>query len=83
MPGDRGLSTGSCALPERSPHVARVPAIRNAFVFLANKGSGFAGTFRADARTRTEDPFITSYGLLSLTASHLRSLVAPNPVDAR
>ena len=39
----------------------------------------------ADARTRTEDPFITSFGPLSsrVTASHLRSRVAPNPLDWR
>jgi hypothetical protein len=34
---------------------------------------------KADARTRTGDPFITSYGQLSarVTASHLRRFVTP------
>jgi hypothetical protein len=40
---------------------------------------------RADARTRTGDPFITSYGQLSLRviASRLRRLVAPNLLEWR
>ena len=39
----------------------------------------------ADARTRTGDPFITSYGPLSspVTRSHLRSLLAPDPRDRK
>jgi hypothetical protein len=42
-------------------------------------------TREADARTRTGDPFITSYGQLSLRviASHLRRIVEPNPLDWR
>jgi hypothetical protein len=38
-----------------------------------------------DARTRTGDPFITSYGPLSpsVTRSHLRSRAAPNSTDWR
>jgi hypothetical protein len=39
----------------------------------------------ADARTRTGDPFITSFGQLSapVTGSHLQSLPAPDPADRR
>jgi hypothetical protein len=42
-----------------------------------------ANDSKADARTRTGDPFITSYGPLSpeVIASHLRSRAAPNPLD--
>jgi hypothetical protein len=40
---------------------------------------------KADARTRTGDPFITSYGRLSrrVIASHFRAFAAPNPPDWR
>jgi hypothetical protein len=40
-------------------------------------------TERADARTRTGDPFITSYGRVSLrvTLSHLQRCVEPNLPD--
>jgi hypothetical protein len=39
----------------------------------------------SDARTRTGDPFITSFGQLSapVTGSHLQSLPAPDPADRR
>jgi len=51
----------------------------------ANTSSRFAGLLQADARTRTGDPFITSFGPLSppVTVSHLRSLIAANPLDWR
>jgi hypothetical protein len=41
--------------------------------------------FQADARTRTGDPFITSYGRLSfrVIASHLRRMFASNLSDWR
>jgi hypothetical protein len=45
----------------------------------------FCRSFRADARTRTEDPFITSFEPLSppVTRSHLRSLATPVRRDWR
>jgi hypothetical protein len=45
----------------------------------------FCRSFRADARTRTEDPFITRFRPVSppVTGSHLRSLVTPNRLDWR
>ena len=68
------------------PETADQPGLEH-FIRLLNRKHKWplAGLLRADARTRTEDPFITSYGPLSLsvTVSHRRSLVARNPLDRR
>jgi hypothetical protein len=50
-----------------------------------NISSRFAGLLGADARTRTGDPFITSFGPLSppVTSSHFKSLLAPDPRDRK
>jgi hypothetical protein len=63
------------ACPSGAPHVS--PRWKHMWLLSRD--------FQADARTRTGDPFITSYGQLSarVTASHLRRNVERNPLDSR
>jgi hypothetical protein len=70
----------------KQPLIAQAAAFEHIIRRLDRKQQcAFCRSFRADARTRTEDPFITSYGLLSpgVSRSHLRSLRAPGLHDRR
>jgi hypothetical protein len=63
--------------------IADVPGTQDASSEQLTQVGHFAGVLQADARTRTGDPFITSYGPLSppVTISHLSSLLALIPLD--
>jgi hypothetical protein len=79
-------------LPPRRPKTLETASYRKAAAFEyiirrldRRQNCAFCRSFRADARTRTEDLFITRFRPVSppVTGSHLRSLVTPNRLDRR